>query len=111
MLANDGLRDQSQFLTHAPSDSEMFENLVSSSHNDRCEKANDSTEVYIDAEGTNENIYFTNEVFELKTTDTFIRACIDSAAQKTVIGKKQADTCCEFASIAPNLRTDVPYTF
>lgn len=98
--------DQSQFLTHAPSDIKLFENLVSSSPNERCDEANDSNEFNIDAEGTNDNIYFTNELFELKTTYTFIGACIDSAAQKTVIGNKQTDTCCERAKIASDLRAD-----
>ena len=40
--------------------------------------------------------------------DTFLGACIDSAAQKTFIGRKQAKAYCDFAKVDFELRTDGP---
>ena len=47
-------------------------------------------------------------MFEPKATDTLFGACIESAAQKTVIGRMQAKAYCDFANVAFELQTDGP---
>lgn len=42
----------------------------------------------------------------MRETDAFLDACIDSAVQKTVIGRKQAKACCDFANVSFELRDD-----
>ena len=46
--------------------------------------------------------------FELKATDSFLGAGIDHAAQKTVIGKMQAQAYYDFSNVNFELQTDAP---
>lgn len=80
-------------------DCKIFENLVSSSHKEEHTDTNKSTKLDVDSEGSAENIYFKNDVFELKATDKFLGACIDSAAQKTVIAKRKMQSYFDSANV------------
>ena len=104
----DGGQDRSQSSTPITNDSKIFESLVTSSHQEEHSDTNESALPDIEGEGSAENVYFTNNVFELKATDTFLGACIDSTAQKIEVGKRQAQAYCDFSNVTFELQTDSP---
>ena len=81
---------------------------MSSSHRAASSDTDETIETEANTDGNAEDFYFTKEVFELRESDTFLGACIDSAAQKTIIGKGQAQAYCDFSNIPFELRDDTP---
>ena len=81
---------------------------MSSSHRAGSIETDETIETEANTDGNVEDVYFTKEVFELRESDAFLGACMDSAAQKTVIGKEQAQAYCDFSNISFELRDDTP---